>query len=243
MAKSKKQPVKPKTAKAKEPELLKCDHCDKTFKRASGLTVHVKTKHPETQLSEAGALVYSMGRPSSYRPEYAVQLIEHMMVEKFEKVVMEKETRYSAKTGIKVSEKEKYKLLPNDLPTLEGFARKVGVTYRTLLNWAEAVEDDAAEIPVYKHPEFFHAYNVAKQLQKEFLIDNGLKGNYPPAAYIFTAKNVTDMTDRQIIETEDAQFKDKEDALDKWFDTLRDNAKSTRGDAGTEPAAPEDVQA
>lgn len=240
-----KKQSKPKTSKkaAKEAELLKCEHCPKTFKRASGLTVHVKTQHPETQLSEAGLLVYRMGRPTSYRPQYAVELIEHMMVDKFEKETIEEEIKYSAKTGIKVSEKRKFKMIPNDLPTLEGFARKIGVTYRTLLNWAEAVEDDAAEIPVYKYPDFFQAYNIAKQLQKEFLIDNGLKGNYPPAAYIFTAKNVTDMTDRQIIETEDAQFKDKEDALDKWFDTLRDNAKSTRGDAAAEQGASPDVQA
>lgn len=235
--------AKKKQEQPKDQQLLNCEHCSKTFKRASGLTVHVKTQHPETQLSEAGLLVYRMGRPSSYRPEYAVQLIEHMMVEKFNKETVEEEIRYSAKTGVKVSEKRKFKMIPNDLPTLEGFARKIGVTYRTLLNWAEAVEDDAAEIPVYKYPDFFQAYNIAKQLQKEFLIDNGLKGNYPPAAYIFTAKNVTDMTDKQIIETEDAQFKDKEDALDKWFDTLRDNAKSTRGDAATEPATSEDVQA
>lgn len=238
MAKSKKQ-----SNKKPDAPLLKCEHCDKTFKRASGLTVHVKTQHPETQLSEAGLLVYRMGRPSSYKPEYAVQLIEHMMVDKFEKETIEEEIRYSPKTGIKVSEKRKFKMIPNDLPTLEGFARKIGVTYRTLLNWSEAVEDDTAEVPVYKYPDFFQAYNIAKQLQKEFLIDNGLKGNYPPAAYIFTAKNVTDMTDRQIIETEDAQFKDKEDALDKWFDTLRDNAKSTRGDTATEQDAPKDVQA
>lgn len=244
MAKSKKQPAKPKTkAKAvKKPELLKCEYCPKTFKRASGMTVHVKIKHPETQLTDSQALIYSMGRPSKYEQRFCEMLLDHMNVEKFEKVVMEKETRYSAKTGVKVSEKEKYKLLPNDLPTLEGFARKIGVAYKNMHAWSEAVEDPEAVEPVYKYPDFRNAYNVAKQLQKEFLIDNGLKGNYPPAAYIFTAKNVTDMTDKQIIETNDADYKDKEDALDKWFDSIRDDIKPVGAEAGADTPPAEDVQ-
>lgn len=231
-----------KQDKPKDQPLLKCEHCDKTFKRASGLTVHVKVKHPETQLTEVQQLVYSMGRPSSYKPEFAVMLIEHMMIDKFNKETVEEEIRYSPKTGVKVSEKRKFKMIPNDLPTLEGFARKIGVTYRTLKNWAEAVEDDEAPEPVYKYPDFFQAYNVAKQLQKEFIVDNGLKGNYPPASFIFVAKNVTDMTDKQIIETNDADYKDKEDALDKWFNTIRDDIKPVRAKAGADTPPAEDVQ-
>lgn len=235
--------TKKKQAKKTEaPALLKCEHCPKTFKRASGMTVHVKTQHPETQLTYAQALVYNMGRPSKYLPQYADMLIDHFNIEKYEKVEMESETRYSPKTGIKVSEKKKYKLIPNDLPTFEGFARKIGVTHKTLLNWTDAVEDPEAPELVYKYPDFLQAYNVCKAIQKEFLVDNGLKGNYPPASFIFVTKNVTDMTDKQIIETNDADYKDKEDALDKWFDTLRDNAKSTRGGAATDAPAPEDVQ-
>jgi len=225
-----------------QPKLLQCEHCDKTFKRASGLTVHVKIKHPETQLTAAGMLVYSFGRPSSYKPEYAVQLIEHMMVEKFNKETIEEEIRYSPKTGVKVSEKRKFKMIPNDLPTIEGFARKIGVTYRTLKNWADAVEDPEATEAVYKYPDFFQAYNVAKQLQKEFIVDNGLKGNYPPASFIFVAKNVTDMTDKQIIETNDADYKDKEDALDKWFNTIRDDIKPVGTKAGADTPPATDVQ-
>lgn len=235
MAKSKKQ-SKPET------QLIKCEHCPKTFKRKSGLTVHVKTQHPETQLSPTQHLIYSMGRPSKYEPRFAEMLIDHFNIEKFEQVTTEKETRYSAKTGQKVSEKEKFRLLPNDLPTFEGFARKIGVSHQTVLNWATALEDPEAPEPVYKYPDFFGAYNVAKALQKEFLVDNGLKGNYPPATFIFVTKNVTDMTDKQIIETNDADYKDKENALDKWFDSIRDNAKSTRGDAGADAPPAEDVQ-
>lgn len=221
---------------------IQCKHCSRVFKNAGGFGVHVKTQHVETQLSPTEQLVYSMGRPSKYEPRFAVMLIEHFNVEKFEKTLMEEEIKYSAKTGMKVSERKKYKLIPNDLPTFESFARKIGVSKKTMLNWAEAVEDPEATEPVYKHPDFFHAYNACKHLQKEFLIDNGLKGNYPPASFIFVAKNVTDMTDKQIIETNDADYKDKEDALDKWFDSIRDNVKSNRSETGGDTPPTEDVQ-
>lgn len=230
------QPKKPET------QPIKCDYCDRTFKRKSGLAVHIKTAHPETQLSWAQNLVYRMGRPALYKPEYADQMIDYFNIDKFEKVTLEKETRYSAKTGVKVSEKEKYKLIPNDLPTFEGFAMKIGVSHQTLLNWANAVEDEAAEILVYRYPDFFGAYNVCKHMQKEFLVDNGLKGNMPPASFIFVTKNVTDMTDKQIIETNDADYKEKEDALDKFLDSLRDHATSDRGGDSQDTPAPADVQ-
>jgi hypothetical protein len=50
-------------------------------------------------------------------------------------------------------------------------------------------------------PSFPTPINVAKGLQREFLVDNGLKGLYPPASFIFVAKNVTTMHDKQEVET------------------------------------------
>jgi hypothetical protein len=41
------------------------------------------------------------------------------------------------------------------------------------------------------------AYNKAKEYQKFFLIENALAGLYNPTAFIFTAKNITDMRDQQ----------------------------------------------
>ena len=48
--------------------------------------------------------------------------------------------------------------------------------------------------------ELSKSYKEAKEVQKEFLMANGLVGASPPAAYIFTAKNVTDMKDKQEVE-------------------------------------------
>lgn len=236
--------MKKKQAQVKEtPALIKCEHCSKTFKRASGFTVHLKTAHPETQLTWSQNLVYRMGRPSLYKPEYASMMIDFFKVDVYDKVEIERETRYSPKTGIKVSEKIKYKIVPNDLPTFEAFAMEIGVSQDTIVRWATAVEDEEAQDPVYRYPDFRGAYNVCKHLQKSFLVDNGLKGNSPPASFIFVTKNVTDMTDKQIIETNDADYKDKENALEKWFDSIRDHATSTRGDTGTDAPPTEDVQA
>jgi hypothetical protein len=60
----------------------------------------------------------------------------------------------------------------------------------TLVEWAKPDNET-------KYPGFSAAYNQAKDLEKEFLVDSGLAGLYPPASFIFTAKNITDMRDRQ----------------------------------------------
>lgn len=167
------------------------------------------------------------GVSSLYKAEYCEQLIAHFSVEKSEKVTVEREER-TTKTGAG-SVKEKYRIIPNDLPTFEGFARKIGVTYKTLHAWATERTGPEESAPL-KHPEFGEAYNTAKEMQKEFLINNGLAGNYPPASFIFVAKNVTDMTDKQVVVNEDADLNEKRDALDDWLNTLRDNAKAAPKD-------------
>lgn len=71
---------------------------------------------------------------------------------------------------------------------IEAWARDNKIPYRTLLSYAEANE------------EFLHTYKECKQIQKELLIQGGLKGYFNPTAFIFTAKNITDMRDK--VETE-----------------------------------------
>lgn len=195
----------------------------------------------EADLSPAEVLVRRIGRPSKYDPKHCAEIIAWFMVDKYEKVVVERHTKFN-KEGGKSSETEKYKLIPCDLPTLEGFARHIGVGYDTMYGWAHEFLDDKAEVPAKKYPEFSKAYNIAKQLQKEFLVDNGLKGNYPPASYIFTAKNITDMADTQVIENKDTQLKEKQDALTEWFDSLRHDAKLADGAAPANEATVPDIQ-
>lgn len=182
-----------------------------------------------------------MSRPTKYTEDLPERLITHFSIEKSQKVCIERSKKYN-KEGTLTSDTEKYKILPNDMPTFAGFGRKIEISERTLERWAVALADDNAEAPVKKYPEFCRAYNVAKALQKEFLIDNALQGNSPPASFIFVAKNVTDMTDKQIIETKDADYKDKKDALSDFFDTIRLDDKPEPSPTGTDDTPSQDIQ-
>lgn len=180
------------------------------------------------------------GRPTKYLHKYITEIVDWFSVEKYKDIVIERQTRELKSGGESVT--EKFKRVANDLPTLDGFARSIGVTHATMLNWANAWVDPEAEHPKRKHPEFFEAYNVAKELQKDFLIQNGLQGHYPPASFIFVAKNITDMTDKQIIETKDVDYKEKHDALSDFFNSLRNNAGSTKRRSGNNQEASADIQ-
>src|SRR3990167_8543412 len=60
------------------------------------------------------------------------------------------------------------------LPFLSRFARKIaGVCEDTAIEWTK------------EHLEFSEAYKIAKKMQKEFLIENGLVGKYNATAFIF----------------------------------------------------------
>lgn len=165
-----------------------------------------------------------MGRPSKYTDDIPDKMLAHFAIEKSQKVCVERAKKYSAKTGQLTSDVEKYKIIPNDMPTFFGFSQKIGVSHDTLLDWSKAVVDPEAEEPELKYPEFSEAYNACKHLQKAFLIDNALQGNSPPATFIFVAKNVTDMTDKQIIETKDNDLKAKSDAISDFLDSIRDKS-------------------
>ncbi len=117
------------------------------------------------------------GRPTKYDPQYSEDILEYFSVEPWREVPVV--TTYKDGTT-----KEDSKMVANDLPTFEGFARKIAVHRETLLNWLES------------YPEFFDAYKRAKDIQKDLLITNGLQGLYSAPFAIFTAKNITDMKDK-----------------------------------------------
>lgn len=109
------------------------------------------------------------GQPTKYKPEYAGMLVEYFNVEA---------NKVDAEGNLKA----------NPLPTLAGFACKIGVHRETLLNWAEV------------HREFFDALKMAKDHQERILVENGLMGGYDKTFAIFTAKNLIDWRDKQEVE-------------------------------------------
>ena len=120
------------------------------------------------------------GRPTDYKAEYCKAIIKWFEVEPN----YEKELPHYQ--GGELSWMD-YKTFANRLPKFHEFAKSIGVSHQTLLNWCD------------NHVEFFEAYTQAKELQKYFLIENGLNGCYNAPFAIFVSKNITDMRDRQEI--------------------------------------------
>lgn len=73
-----------------------------------------------------------------------------------------------------------------DIPFISAFCRDVGkLSQETLL------------VKTKTHDGLSEALKNAKEIQKEILILGGLQGRFAAAAFIFTAKNMTDMRDEQ----------------------------------------------
>ncbi len=156
------------------------------------------------------------GAPTKFDPSYTEKLINFFTVEPYRQVVSESTTESFKDGGIK-KESVKYRLIPNKLPTLFGFARSIKVAYSTVWRWSEkggsvelqnkidkSIAEGKADVEDLKElfglQEFCNAYKEAKELQKEFIIGLGLAGAAPAPFAIFTAKNITDMRDKQEID-------------------------------------------
>ena len=126
------------------------------------------------------------GQPTKYKPEYCQQLIDYFSIEPLE-IIREQEI-----TG---TEGGKYvsRRLPQRFPWFEGFARSIGVHRNTLKNWCA------------EYPEFAEAYDTAKDLQREFIVDVALSGAAPPSFAIFTMKNVCGWRDERDLKLKKAK--------------------------------------
>lgn len=131
---------------------------------------------------------YALGNPGNpnasapikYKPEYCQMLIDFFSIPPMKEVFVD---HFNKDGSIAYVESKKE---PNDPPFFHNFATSIGIKETLTLNrWTE------------KYPEFNEAFLRAKELQKYFLISNGLRGNYNPTAFMFVAKNMTDMRDQQ----------------------------------------------
>lgn len=128
------------------------------------------------------------GRPTKYKKTYCQALIKFFDAEPFEDVAL---PHYKGKGKDRQVVWTDFKRIANKLPTLVQFAKSIGVGYPTVWQW-----QNDGERGNY-HKEFEEAYTRAKELQKDFLLQNGLQGLYNPIFAKFTAINITDMIDSQ----------------------------------------------
>ena len=147
--------------------------------------VEDKPKKPSIELSKQTEQP-EPGQPTKYKPEYCQQLIDYFSIEPLE-IIREQEI-IGAEGGKYVSRR-----LPQRFPWFEGFARKIGVHRNTLKNWCA------------EHPEFAEAYDTAKDLQREFIVDVALSGAAPPSFAIFTMKNVCGWRDERDLKLKKAK--------------------------------------
>jgi len=124
------------------------------------------------------------GRPAKYKKKYCKMLLEHMDVEPFG--YLEKKSFYQ-NGAVKSEEKIPWAA---SMPTFQSFARKIGVTHNTLLNWVE------------QEPEFAEAYQQAKEMQEHIWLVNGMNGLYNASFAQFYGKNCLGYKDRQELDVE-----------------------------------------
>lgn len=129
-----------------------------------------------------------LGAPTLYEERYCQEILDFFGTPYFKEV-----TKVVVSKGIPISIQVS---VPNDFPLFEKFAVEIGVHRETLINWCKSF------------PNFFDAYKKAKELQKARLIQLTLSGYYNPTFSIFTAKNITDMTDTVITKSEGSDFDD-----------------------------------
>lgn len=120
------------------------------------------------------------GQPTKYKPEYCKAIIDYFSIEHTEEV----ETSHTNTKGEVWKSDE---LRANPFPTIEGFAAKMGITAETLVNWSK------------KHKQFFTAYIRAKELQKDFLLDNALSKRFDGNFGKFVAINCCGMKEQSDI--------------------------------------------
>lgn len=180
---------------------FKIKHDEALTKKAKELTESVSIVSRIEQLRDDKPF----GRPTKYHPKYCEEIVNFFNREPHKPLMVKNDK------GKDVVATDKYGrpiFTPCRLPTKEAFAASIGIHTETLINWAKA------------NPDFFDAVKKAENLQKEILVQNGLTGNYEKTFAIFTAKNVTDMSDKQTVDniSSDGSMSPKKDFNDFYSD-------------------------
>lgn len=132
------------------------------------------------------------GRPPQYKKRYCQMLINFFGIEPFseQKVNHYDESGKKNKNGQPVVAWIETKKAANRTPTLQRFAKKIKVGISTVYDWLNENHDSF-------HKEFSDAFACARELRKNFLIENALHRTIDSSSFKFTAENLTDMREKQ----------------------------------------------
>lgn len=114
------------------------------------------------------------GRPEGFKEEYCNLLIDYFKARQnpYKEV-------FNEITGKSFTKKE-VKLLPSELPTLEGFCNENDLYPEIISNWRQ------------RHASFSKALMRAKSIQKNSLVQGAIAGVYDSKFSQFLACNITD---------------------------------------------------
>lgn len=147
---------------------------------------------------EPASLARKILSKTEYDPKYCEEMVAFFLAREKSKEI--REDYVWRRTG-EVS--ERYRTVANPPPMFSEFGRTIGVSEKTLKIWAK------------KHSEFAEAYEICQDIIQEFMVENGLSGNYSSQFGIFTAKNITKMKDVQVNKNENYDMKSILDSIEK----------------------------
>jgi len=185
------------------------------------------------------------GRPTKFKAEYVEKMIRFFEDAPLTRRSATGFTREFYKDGTVKRDSETFKEVGAMFPTLLRFAKSINVDYATVYRWSEEHgEEDflkklksnngVSRAQVELHAacvKFREVYRQAKMFQKEFLMENGLSGASPSQAFVFTAKNVTDMRDKSVFDVTHKEVRPLLDNLrnKKIINGVSNNNSDTEG--------------
>lgn len=150
------------------------------------------------------------GRPTKWKPELNVSIVDYFMGEHTREVEV-------VKRGKDGSEYITYEERANTIPTFEGWCAKCDIDEDLPSTWGHPDN-------VHKYPGFIGAYKKAKRLQHDWVVANAMTGKFNPAFSIFFAKNNMGMRDKTETEVT-LNVADDLDSLDIQKKRVSDQAK------------------
>ena len=118
------------------------------------------------------------GAPTKYKPEYCQAIVKYFNdAPRWQEI-------YDSGTEAPQGNTRHLRKIPARMPSFFRFAESIGVHETSLDEWCK------------EYKEFFDAYLMAKQLQKEWIIEIGNSDLGSTPFLILVAKNVADMKDK-----------------------------------------------